>query len=140
MFAILGGLGAASAFAAATLCSSRSIRILGPSSVLAWVMLVGLMVTGPFAVRDGIPAQLTAAQLGWLAFTGCGNVLGLLLAYAGLRLGRVGIAIAAVLASQFGALAGVVAYLLFRERLARVQLAGVTAIVVGVGTLSVLQA
>ena len=40
----------------------------------------------------------------------------------------------------FGALAGVIAYLLFRERLARVQLAGVATIVVGVGILSALRA
>ena len=103
MLAIIGGLGAASAFAVATLCSARSTRMIGPSSVLAWVMLVDLGVTGPLALHDGI-------------------------------------AISAVLASQFGALAGVMAYLLFRERLARVQVAGVATIVVGVGILSALRA
>src|SRR5436309_1043606 len=53
---------------------------------------------------------------------------------------RHGIAVSAVLASQFAALAAVAAYFLFGERLARVQLAGVAAIVVGVGVLSALQA
>jgi len=53
---------------------------------------------------------------------------------------RHGIAVSAVLASQFAALAAVAAYLLFGERLARVQLAGVASIVVGVGVLSALQA
>ena len=53
---------------------------------------------------------------------------------------RDGIAISAVLASQFGALAGVIAFMLFGERLARVQLAGVATIAVGVGILSLLRA
>jgi multidrug transporter EmrE-like cation transporter len=44
-----------------------------------------------------------------------------------------------VLASQFGAIAGVAAFLLFRERLASVQLVGVAIIVAGVSTLSALQ-
>ena len=257
--------------------------MVGPSSVLAWVMLVGLAVTGPLAAREGIPPQLKPESFGWLALAGFGNVFGLLIAYAGLRVGHVGvvapiisaegaiaalisvllgepvgpgvaamlgviafgiglaalnrgrvlegatrndrrgalyalaaallfgtslyaagrlgtelpiawvllparlvgvlvvavplaltsrlrltraalplviasglsevvgfamfavgarygIAIAAVLASQFGALAGVIAYLFFHERLARVQVAGVAAIVLGVGTLSLLQA
>ena len=41
MTAILGGVGAAFCWAGATLCSSRSSREIGASSVLAWVMLVG---------------------------------------------------------------------------------------------------
>src|SRR6266545_1805499 len=53
---------------------------------------------------------------------------------------RHGIAVSAVLASQFAAIAAVAAYLLFGERLARVQLAGVASIVVGVGVLTALQA
>src|ERR687883_98724 len=245
MLAIIGGLGAAAAFAAATLCSSRSTRLIGPSSVLAWVMLVGLLLTGPLSIRHGLPAQLVGGSFAWVVLAGCGNVLGLLLGYAGLRIGHVGlvapilsaegalaavisvvagepiglgmgaalalgaslyatgrlgaelplawvllparlvgvlvvgvplaltrrlrlsrralplvvasglcevagfglftlgardgIAISAVLASQFGALAGVIAFLLFRERLARVQVAGVATIAVGVGILSFLR-
>jgi drug/metabolite transporter (DMT)-like permease len=53
---------------------------------------------------------------------------------------RHGIAVAAVLASQFAAIAAVAAYVLFGERLARVQIAGVAAIVAGVAVLSALQA
>jgi drug/metabolite transporter (DMT)-like permease len=52
---------------------------------------------------------------------------------------RHGIAIAAVLASQFAALAALAAFVLFRERLTRVQLAGVVAIAVGVAVLSALR-
>jgi multidrug transporter EmrE-like cation transporter len=39
-----------------------------------------------------------------------------------------------------GAIAALAAFVLFRERLARIQLAGVAAIVLGVGALSALQA
>lgn len=49
---------------------------------------------------------------------------------------RHGIAISAVLASQFAAFAAVAAYFLFRERLTRLQVLGVAAIVAGVAVLS----
>lgn len=52
---------------------------------------------------------------------------------------RDGIAVAAVTASQFGAIAAVASVLLFGERLRRIQVAGVVAIAVGVATLAALQ-
>ena len=42
MLAILGGVGAAAAWAVSVLCSSRSSRLIDPMAVVAWVMLVGL--------------------------------------------------------------------------------------------------
>jgi hypothetical protein len=53
---------------------------------------------------------------------------------------RHGIAVAAVLASQFAALAVIAAFLLFAERLTRTQVAGVVAIAIGVAALSALRA
>ena len=50
------------------------------------------------------------------------------------------LAVAAVLASQFAAVAAVAAYFLFRERLSRLQIAGVATIVAGVTVLTALQA
>ena len=47
---------------------------------------------------------------------------------------RHGIAVSAVLSSQFAAIAAIAAYVLFRERLSPVQLAGVGVIVIGVAT------
>jgi len=47
--------------------------------------------------------------------------------------------VSAVLASQFGAIAGVAAYFLFRERLGSVQIVGVAMIVLGVSLLTILQ-
>ena len=47
--AIIGGLGAALLWAIATLCSSRSSRMLGSRVVLAWIMIVGVVVGVPIA-------------------------------------------------------------------------------------------
>jgi drug/metabolite transporter (DMT)-like permease len=107
MIAVLGGLGAAVAFATATLCSSRSSRLIGPAPVVAWVMLVGLAVVAVPVTRAGVPAGLDGASTGWLALAGLGNVVGLLLAYAGLRIGRVGVV--APIASTEGAIAALIA-------------------------------
>ena len=92
----------------------------------------------PFYVASAIGL---VARKGWawplVLLSGCCEVLG----FASYAEGsRHGIAVSAVLASQFAALAAVGAFLVFHERLARVQLAGVAAIVVGVGVLSLLQA
>jgi drug/metabolite transporter (DMT)-like permease len=53
---------------------------------------------------------------------------------------RTDIAVAAVLSSQFAAIVAVGGFLLFGERLQRVQVAGVAIIVVGITALSALQA
>jgi drug/metabolite transporter (DMT)-like permease len=53
---------------------------------------------------------------------------------------RDGLAVAAVLTSQFAAIAAIAAFVLFRERLGRLQLAGVATIVVGVAALTWFQA
>lgn len=115
MIAILGGLGAALAFAAATVCSARSSRLIGVGPALAFVMLVGLVVTLPIVAAAGLPAELDRGSLGWLAVGGIGNVLGLGLEYAGLRVGKVGVV--APIASTEGAIAAVIAVVL-GERIA----------------------
>jgi drug/metabolite transporter (DMT)-like permease len=90
-----------------------------------------------------IPLMLTArlhvtrAALPFVVASGIGEVLGFALFALG---SRDSVAIAAVLASQFAAIAAVAAYFLFRERLSRVQLAGVATIVAGVTVLTALQA
>ena len=50
------------------------------------------------------------------------------------------LAVAAVLASQFAALAAVAAFVLFRERLTRLQLSGVSMLALGVATLAAIRA
>jgi uncharacterized membrane protein len=109
VLAILGGLGAAFAWGAATLCSSRSTRLIGPSPVLAWVMLVGLVAVLPFVALGPGPGPLAAGDVAWLVVGGVGNAGGLLLEYTGLRIGKVGVV--APIASTEGAIAAVIAIL-----------------------------
>jgi drug/metabolite transporter (DMT)-like permease len=128
MIAILGGLGAACAWAISTLCSSRSNKLIHPLSVVAWVMLVGLVITGPAAAFDGVPAALHGSALLWLAIAGVGNVVGLALTYYALRIGQV--ALVAPVVSTEGATAAVIA-LLAGESLA--PSVGVTLAVIATG-------
>ena len=107
MIAILGGLGAAAAWALSTLCSSRSSRLIDPSSVVAWMMLVGLVITLPLAALSGVPARLGPGSGAWLVVSGIGNVGGLVLTYRALRVGQV--SLVAPLVSTEGAVAAVIA-------------------------------
>jgi drug/metabolite transporter (DMT)-like permease len=107
MQAIVGGLGAALVFATVTLCNSRSSRMIGPGPLLAWVMLIGLAITGPGVLIEGVPDDLDRESGAWLVIAGVGNVVGLLLAYAALSSGKVGIV--APLVSTQGAIAAVIA-------------------------------
>jgi drug/metabolite transporter (DMT)-like permease len=109
VIAILGGLGAAVMWATATLCTSRSSRMIAPATVLAWVMLVGSTVTVPFALATGVPDGLDAGTLGWLTVMGAANVVGLLMVYNALRIGKVGIV--SPITSAEGAVAALIAVL-----------------------------
>src|SRR3954463_5595694 len=109
MLAILGGLGAAFAWATATLCSSRSTRLIGEGPVLAWGMVVGLVLVFPALVAGPGPGDVSSTDLAWLVVGGVGNAGGLLLVYRGLRLGKVGVV--APIASTEGAIAALVAIL-----------------------------
>jgi drug/metabolite transporter (DMT)-like permease len=107
VIAILGGLGAAAAWALSTLCSSRSSRLIDPASVVAWMMLVGLLITVPLAAASGVPARLGPGSAAWLVASGLGNVVGLVLTYRALRIGQV--SLVAPLVSTEGAVAAVIA-------------------------------
>lgn len=109
MVAILGGLGAAMSWAIATLASSRSSRMIGPMSVLGWVMAVGFVVAiGPALLAKPVPLGL--GEIAMLVVTGLCHNLGLLLAYAALSIGRV--SLVAPITSTEGALAAVIAIVL----------------------------
>jgi len=104
---ILGGLGAALMWGTATLCTSRSSRLVGAGSVLAWVMLTGLAISLPIAVASGVPAALDRGVAAWLALSGVMNVAGLAMVYEALRIGKVGIV--SPVASTEGAIAALIA-------------------------------
>jgi drug/metabolite transporter (DMT)-like permease len=129
VIAILGGLGAAFAWGAATLCSSHSTREVGPFPVLAWVMVVGLIALAPVLAVGPGPGPLTSTDVAWLVVGGVGNVAGLLLEYTGLRFGKVGVV--APIASTEGAIAATIAILAGETLSAAVALA-LAVIVAGV--------
>jgi len=103
--AILGGLGAAMSWAIATLASSRSSRMIGPMSVLGWVMAVGLAAAIVPALLAR-PIELGLPEIVGLVVVGLSHNVGLLLAYAALSIGRVSI-VAPIVATE-GALAAVI--------------------------------
>ncbi len=107
---------------------------------ISWIifpsrMLGVLGVTVPLALMGRLRIPRSAVPL--VIATGLLEVLGLVAYTYG---ARYGIAVTAILASQFAAFAAVGAYFIFRERLARVQLAGVAVIAIGVAVLTGLQA
>ena len=107
MIAILCGLGAAAAWAVTSLTGARASREIGPPATLAWVMLTGLVIVGPVALAQGVPDGLDAGSVTWLVIAGAGNVGGLLLVYAGMRIGKVGVV--APISSTEGAVAALIA-------------------------------
>jgi drug/metabolite transporter (DMT)-like permease len=129
MIAILGGLGAAVAWAGSTLCSSRSARMIPPASVVAWIAIVGLLITAPLVGAAGIPARLDAGAAGWLLLSGAGNLIGLLVAYMAYREGDVAL-IAPVISTE-GAIAAVIA-LAFGESIGAATAATLAVIAIGV--------
>jgi drug/metabolite transporter (DMT)-like permease len=129
MLAIVGGLGAALVFAVVTLCNARSSRMIGPSALLGWVILIGLVILVPPVALGDVPDGLDRDAIAWLAVAGVGNVVGLLLAYAALRSGKVGI-VAPVVSTQ-GAIAAAVATVA-GDRLAPGSAALLAAVAIGV--------
>jgi len=107
---------------------------------IAWALLparaVGVaFVTLPLVVTRRLPLPRKA----WMVViaTGLAEVGG----FASYAVGaRHGIAIAAVLASQFAAIAALGALVLYRERLTRVQVLGIVVIACAVAALSALRA
>jgi drug/metabolite transporter (DMT)-like permease len=106
----------------------------------AWLVLparlVGVaVITLPLAVRGGLRIAKSAAPL--VLAAGVAEVIGV----ASFAWGaRDSIGIASVLGSQFAAISAVGAFFFFGERLRRLQVVGVAAIVVGVGLLAFLRA
>ncbi len=89
----------------------------------------------PLALRRSL--RLTRAALPYLLLSGTCEVIGFMIYVVG---ARDSVAVTAVMASQFAAFAAIAGYLLFGERLGRLQISGVVVIVLAVTALSVLQA
>ena len=116
--AIVGGLIAAVLWATATLCSSRTSRMLGSRVVIAWVMLIGVIVGAPLAIVTPTPAVIEPSTYALLGIAGICYAFGLLLTYMALTIGKVSIvapivategAVAALIAISLGDTVGLVA-------------------------------
>ena len=107
MLAILGGLGAAICWAASSLASARSARLIGSWATLGWVMLIGMLIAVPATIVGGAGADFTPTALTLLAISGAGNIVGLLLAYTAFKAGKV--AVVAPIISTEGAMGAVIA-------------------------------
>jgi drug/metabolite transporter (DMT)-like permease len=95
------------AWGAGTFCSARSSRIIGAWSVVAWVMLFGLVANVAVIAVGPRPGSLGATDIAWMLVSGLANAAGLLLEYTALRRGKVGIV--TPMASTEGAIAAVLA-------------------------------
>ncbi len=128
---------------AAALCFGVSLYATARVSAdlpLVWALvparIAGLMVIAlPLAATARL--RLTRPAVPLVLASGAAEIAGFALFVVG---SRHSVAVSAVLASLFGAIAAAAAYVLFRERLGSLQLAGVGLIVVGVSVLSFLQA
>ena len=133
---IVFALGGALAFGASLYAAGRAGSALPAAWVAAAARLVGVPVlVVPLALTGRL--QLTRAAVPLVLVSGVTEVIGFYSYTAG---ARHGIAIAAVISSQFGALAALVGFLIFGERLSRVQICGVLITVAAVAVLSALQA
>jgi drug/metabolite transporter (DMT)-like permease len=133
---LVHALGAAVAIGWSLYAVARASVALSVAWALIPSRLIGVVaVTLPVALGSGL--RMTRPALPLVAVSGVCEVLGFALYALG---ARHGIAVSAVLASQFGAVAAVAAYFLFGERLARTQIVGVAVILVGVGVLSAIRA
>jgi drug/metabolite transporter (DMT)-like permease len=127
---------------AASLSFGVSIYATGRASAelpIAWAIMpprvVGvLVVLLPLVLSSSL--RWTRRALVLAVCSGLAEVVGFALYAMG---SRSGIAVSAVLASQFAAIAAVAAYFLFHERLTRLQRIGAAIIVAGVATLTALQ-
>jgi drug/metabolite transporter (DMT)-like permease len=102
--------------------------MIGSPSVLAWVVFTGFCIVVPWAALESVPDGLDRTSMTWLVVAGCGNVVGLLLAYGALRVGKVGI-VAPIISTE-GALVAVIAVLAGEEVAAG---AGIMLVVIVVG-------
>ncbi len=128
--------------AAAAVCFGLSLYATGRVSSdlpVAWLVLPARLVGTALVAIPLLAARrlrIAARAVPLVAVAGLCEVLGI----ASYALGaRHGIAVAAVVSCQFAAIAALVAFFAFGERLWRVQLAGVCVLLVGVSLLSAIR-
>jgi drug/metabolite transporter (DMT)-like permease len=132
--AVVLAVTAAVIFGVGLVATGKAAADVPPIWVAISVRIVGLVVVVlPLVIQRRM--TLTRAVLPLVLIAGTGEIIGSTLSAWGASFD---IAITAVLGSQFAAIAAVLAFLLFGERLSRTQVLGVVLIVVGVSALAVL--
>jgi len=130
--AILLALAAAAVFAVNLFAAGKAADAVPATWVALPTRLIGvalLLSALPFGFRPGRFGR----PLYWAGATGVLEVAGLIcFAYGA----RDSIAVTSVVASQFSALAAVLAFFLYRERLVKRQVFGIAAIALGVGVVA----
>jgi drug/metabolite transporter (DMT)-like permease len=130
--AALLAVAAAIVFGVGLAAVGKAAESVPPIWVALTTRMVGLVVvTLPLAVGGRL--RMTRAALPLVVLSGTGEIIGSSFSAWG---ASENIAIAAILGSQFAAIAAVLAYILFGERLSRTQVVGVVLIVVGVTALA----
>ncbi len=130
--AVLLSVLAAVIFAVGLVASGKAAVLVPPIWVAVTARFVGLAVVAlPLLLQGRLTLTRAAAPL--VVFSGIGEIIGSTLSAWG---ATDSIAIVAVLGSQFAAIAAVLAFFLFGERLSRVQVVGVALILVGVTVLA----
>jgi drug/metabolite transporter (DMT)-like permease len=120
-----------------SLYSSGRVAGLVPGGwIVASARIVGVaIVTLPLLVSGRL--RVAGAALPWIVITAIAEVVGYWLYVFGTR---ADVAVTAIIASQFAAIAAIGAYLFLGERLSRLQRLGVVVVCVAVGTLAAIQA
>ena len=132
VLAILASL----AFSVGLVVSARLGETVPISWIIAGARAVGVgLIFLPLLVRGRL--RLTRQAIPFVLVSGVLEAAGTALYVTG---AQEGIAATAVLSSQFAPIAAIGAYLLFGERLARVQLLGVVILIAGVTTLAFVRA
>jgi drug/metabolite transporter (DMT)-like permease len=126
-------IGAATFFGIGLVASARGGADLGPYWTIFVARIVSvILIAGPLVVRGRLPWP--RATLWMVAFSAVAETVGFV---TYVLAAQQSVAIAAVLGSQFAAVAAYGSYLAFGERLGRRQLAGAAVIIAGVTMLAV---
>ena len=127
---------AASVFGVGLVASSQAGRSIGPFWTILIARVVGVaIVVVPMLLSRRL--ALPGLALWMVVFSGFAEVAG----FMGYVIGaRHGVAVPAILASQFAAVAAIISFVAYGERLTRTQIGGVVVIAVGVAAVAVLRA
>ncbi len=133
---VLMAVGAASVFGVGLVASGQAGKAIGAYWTILIARIVGLvLVVLPMAWARRL--RWPGPALWMVVFSGIAEIAG----FVGYVVGaQHGVAVPAVLASQFAAVAAVISYFAFGERLSRTQVGGVVAIAAGVAAVAVMRA